>query len=74
MITGAASGLGRSTAMRFAAAGARVVMLDLPSDALEAAAEDVHRAAASAGSVVACGADVTSADDVSSAAGRAVGV
>ncbi|CAE7949542.1 scu [Symbiodinium sp. KB8] len=61
MITGAASGLGRSTAMRFAAAGARVVMLDLPSDALEAAAEDVQRAAASAGSVVACGADVSAA-------------
>lgn len=51
--------------MRFAAAGARVVMVDLPSEALEAAMEEVQREAASAGSIVACGADVTSAGDVS---------
>lgn len=68
MITGAASGLGRSTALRFAAAGARVVMVDLPSEALEAAMEEVQREAASAGSIVACGADVTSADDVGACA------
>jgi NAD(P)-dependent dehydrogenase (short-subunit alcohol dehydrogenase family) len=37
LVTGAASGLGRATASRFARAGARVVLLDLPSASQSAA-------------------------------------
>ncbi len=64
LVTGAASGLGRATALRFAKAGARVVLGDLPSDSLQAAAEAIGREAAKPADVVACGADVVSADDV----------
>lgn len=37
-VTGAASGLGRATAARFARAGARVVLFDLPSASASAGA------------------------------------
>jgi len=67
LITGAASGLGRATAFRFAKAGAKVLLVDLPSDGLEATAAELASIAASAGNIVACGTDVTSADDVSRA-------
>ena len=45
-ITGGASGLGLATAQRFIAAGARVMLFDLNSDALEAAAKDLGKQAA----------------------------
>ncbi len=48
LITGAASGLGRATALRFAAEGAAVVGLDLNEDGL---AETVSLAAGAAGSI-----------------------
>ena len=64
LITGAASGLGRATALRFAGAGARVVLVDLPSPALAEAVEEVRATAAKADGVVAAEADVTSEDQV----------
>lgn len=41
LITGGASGLGRATAVRFAKAGAKVALLDLPSAAGPAAASAI---------------------------------
>jgi len=44
VVTGAASGIGRAAALRFAALGLKVCLADLPSDALEAAREAVAAA------------------------------
>ena len=41
LITGGASGLGRATAERFAQAGSRVVILDLPSSDGEDVAKQI---------------------------------
>ena len=60
VVTGGASGLGRATAARFAAAGGRVAILDRPASA----GADVAKSLAQA---VFTPADVTSADDVSRA-------
>jgi 3-hydroxyacyl-CoA dehydrogenase / 3-hydroxy-2-methylbutyryl-CoA dehydrogenase len=57
VVTGGASGLGRATAARFAAAGGRVAILDRPASA----GADVAKSLANA---VFTPADVTSADDV----------
>ncbi len=42
IVTGAASGIGLAVALRYAAAGARVVVSDTSRDAGEAAAERVR--------------------------------
>lgn len=42
LVTGAASGMGRAVARRFAESGARVVMADIQAEALEAAAGAIH--------------------------------
>lgn len=55
LVTGGASGLGAATAARFAAAGAEVVVLDLPSS--------IEKAPAAPG-ISYVGADVTNAEDV----------
>jgi len=60
VITGGASGLGRATAARLAAAGARVALLDRPASAGAEVAKSLAHA-------VFTPADVTSADDVSRA-------
>jgi NAD(P)-dependent dehydrogenase (short-subunit alcohol dehydrogenase family) len=56
VITGAASGIGRAGALRFAAEGAHVVVADLADDAGKALAEEIDGLYVHA--------DVTSADDV----------
>ena len=45
VVTGAASGIGRGVAVRLAAAGAEVVVVDLASDALDALAAEIGAAA-----------------------------
>jgi 3-hydroxyacyl-CoA dehydrogenase/3-hydroxy-2-methylbutyryl-CoA dehydrogenase len=57
VVTGGASGLGRATAARFAAAGARVAILDRPASAGADVAKSLDHA-------VFTPADVTSADEV----------
>ncbi len=61
VITGAAGGIGRAAAERFAAEGAKVVLVDLPDSALDESVAVVERAGSEAHAVTA---DVTSAADV----------
>src|SRR5581483_10153263 len=56
LITGGGSGIGRASAERFAAEGARVCVVDR---SLEGAAETVQRVEAAGGQAFAAGADVT---------------
>jgi NAD(P)-dependent dehydrogenase (short-subunit alcohol dehydrogenase family) len=68
-ITGAASGIGRATAIAFAAEGARVAILDRTEDALSETADAVRKAGAEA-LVIAC--DVSQPDQIEAAVGRVV--
>lgn len=61
VVTGAASGIGRETALRFAEEGAAVVCADRDLDGAEAVAAEI---AASGGSAHAVATDITSEDDV----------
>lgn len=71
VVTGAASGVGRVAALRFAQARLGVVLADLPGEALDDAEKEI-RAAASAGSpVLAVPTDVSDAEAVSALADRA---
>ena len=65
VITGGASGLGRATAARLAAGGARVALLDRPASAGAEVAKDLGAAA------VFTPADVTSGEEVAAALDRA---
>jgi NAD(P)-dependent dehydrogenase (short-subunit alcohol dehydrogenase family) len=56
VVTGAAGGIGRATAVRLATEGARLVLVDLGGDALEAARTAVDKAG---GEALAVAADVT---------------
>ena len=58
LVTGAASGLGRATALRFAKQGARVMLMDLPGPKLEEVRKEIGDRAA------AMPADVTSPEEV----------
>lgn len=69
VVTGAAGGIGRATAQRFAAEGARVVLVDLPGEALDEAGADIRQAGAE---VLTLGADVTRWADVERYAAEAV--
>ena len=60
LITGAAGGIGRETALRFAEEGARVVAVDLSHDAVAAVASEVIEAG---GKAMAFAADVSKAAD-----------
>ena len=68
-ITGAASGIGRATAIAFAAEGARVAILDRTEDGLSETASAVRSAGAEA-LVIAC--DVSQPDQIEAAVGRVV--
>lgn len=57
VITGGASGIGLAAAKRFAAMGLKVVIADLSSDRLDAAAAEVAAASAAGEGGVTCGAD-----------------
>lgn len=69
LVTGAASGIGRASALLFAREGARVVAVDRAPEVEDTAAE-IRREGKSA---IAITADVSSEDDVSGAVDRAIG-
>ena len=61
VVTGAGSGVGRASALRFAEEGARVVVADI---SLDRAQETTELIAKAEGTAVACQADVSAEDDV----------
>ena len=65
VVTGAASGIGRALAERFVAEGMKVVLADVETDALRAAARELE---AKGAEILAKRTDVSQADDVSSLA------
>jgi NAD(P)-dependent dehydrogenase (short-subunit alcohol dehydrogenase family) len=67
VVTGAASGIGRALAGRFAAEGMKVVLADIEPGALAAAAEELERAGAE---VLAVPTDVSRAEEVAALARR----
>jgi len=71
LITGAASGIGRASAMAFAAAGASVALIDIDTEGLVDTAEDVRALGSRAEALVA---DVTDLRQVTAAVARAVEV
>jgi len=66
LVTGAASGIGRETAARFAAEGARVALADLRADAARAAAQELG------GNAFGLAIDVTRRESVETAMAEAV--
>lgn len=68
-VTGAASGIGRATAVAFATEGARVAILDRTEDALSDTADAVRKAGAEV-LVIAC--DVSEPDQIEAAVNRVV--
>ena len=60
IVTGAGSGIGRATALLFAAEGAKVAVVDLKPDAARAVAEQIERAG---GDAMAIAADVSRSED-----------
>ncbi len=68
IVTGAGSGMGRAAAVRFAAEGARVGLIDLDEAAATSVAAEIE---AAGGEALVLQADVRSEDDVAAAVGRA---
>jgi NAD(P)-dependent dehydrogenase (short-subunit alcohol dehydrogenase family) len=68
IVTGAGSGMGRAAALRFAAEGARVGLIDLDDTAAGAVAAEIE---AAGGEALVLRADVRSEDDVAAAVERA---
>jgi len=69
VITGAASGIGRETAIQLAAVGAKVVAIDRDGSSCSQTAEEVRKLS---GAALALECDVTEAKGVSTAAGQAL--
>jgi predicted polyphosphate/ATP-dependent NAD kinase/NAD(P)-dependent dehydrogenase (short-subunit alcohol dehydrogenase family) len=61
IVTGGAGGIGRATALAFAAEGAQVAVVDLREDAALAVVEEIR---AAGGTAVAIAADVSNEDDI----------
>ena len=61
LITGAASGMGKSTALLFASEGAKVAAADINLDAVEKVAHEIK---AAGGEAIAISADVSQSEDV----------
>ena len=59
IVTGAASGIGRATAARLAAEGAKVLASDIVADQLDASVAEANAGAAAGGEVVALVADIS---------------
>lgn len=71
VVTGAASGVGRVAALRFAEAGLGVILADLPGSQLEEAVSDVRAKAAAGAEVIGVTADVTHDADIEALADKA---
>ena len=71
VVTGAASGVGRVAALRFARAGLGVVLADLPSDTLDEAEAEIRATASDGVQVLAVPTDVSDFDAVSALADAA---
>ena len=72
LVTGAASGIGRAIAERFALEGAHVVLTDIAGDAVRAAAAALGKACKDPQRVLAVQADATRAADAAAAVSEAV--
>lgn len=72
LVTGASSGIGRAAAIRFAAEGAKVLMLSRAPEPGKAAAIDASASAGPTGQAVFRSTDVTVAAEVEAAVGEAV--
>jgi NAD(P)-dependent dehydrogenase (short-subunit alcohol dehydrogenase family) len=70
LVTGASSGIGRATALKFVAAGARVALVGRDAEALEAVAAEVAKGG---GEAFAVAADVTREPDAERAVAETVG-
>jgi NAD(P)-dependent dehydrogenase (short-subunit alcohol dehydrogenase family) len=68
-VTGAASGIGRATAVAFAAEGARVAILDRTEDALSETADAIRKVS---GEVLVIACDVSKPEQVEAAIGRLI--
>ena len=74
LVTGAASGIGRAVAVRFAAEGARIALLDKADEAvLGAVADDIGRAGGRAVGLVVDVSDAAAVDEAVSQAAREIG-
>lgn len=71
VVTGAASGVGRVAALRFAQAGLGVVLADLPGDALDSALKEIRAVSANDAPVLAVATDVSQPDAVETLADAA---
>lgn len=69
LITGAGSGLGLLSAKCFAKEGAKVVLVDINEDAINAAVEEIRK---DGGDAIACKVDVTKYDEVKASCDKAL--
>jgi rhamnulose-1-phosphate aldolase/alcohol dehydrogenase len=72
LVTGAAQGIGRATALKLASLGAHVVMIDVDEERVQQAASEVEAAGQQVGGALAVTCDVTDADALSAAFRKAV--